>query len=197
MLFYTLKAKKMDKKQKIILTMLELVVEQGVHATPMSQVAKEANVAVGTIYHYFDNKNQIIEEIYSMICQDFGVVLMANLPEDNYKKQCEAMWLNLYNYFVGNPLAFKFIEFVGVPPIITPEIRLKNIVHFTNIRDFILSGILKKELRNVNLRLIMQMCFGSVISVARLKFKDELQMDEAQIKDAMKMTWDSVKFVEY
>ena len=34
----------MDKKQRIILTMLELVVEQGVNATPMSQVAKEAGV---------------------------------------------------------------------------------------------------------------------------------------------------------
>jgi len=187
----------MDKKQKIILTMLELVVEQGVHATPMSQVAKEANVAVGTIYHYFDNKNQIIEEIYSMICKDFGVVLMANLPEDNYKKQCETMWLNLYNYFVGNPLAFKFIEFVGVPPIISTEIRLKNIAYFSNIRDFILSGILKKELRNVDLRLIMQMAFGSVVSVARLKFKEELPMNDSQIKDAMRMTWDSVKYVEY
>lgn len=187
----------MDKKQKIILTMLELVVEQGVHATPMSQVAKEANVAVGTIYHYFDNKNQIIEEIYSMICQDFGVVLMANLPEDNYKQQCEIMWLNLYNYFVGNPLAFKFIEFVGVPPIISTEIRLKNVKYFSNIRDFILSGILKKELRNVDLRLIMQMTFGSVVSAARLKFKDELVMNDKQIKDAMRMTWDSIKYTEY
>lgn len=187
---------KMDKRQRIILTMLELVVEQGVHATPMSQVAKEANVAVGTIYHYFENKNQIIEEIYSMICQDFGVVLMANLPEDNYKKQCEMMWLNLYNYFIGNPLAFKFIEFIGVPPIITPEIRLKNIAHFTNIRDFILAGILKKELRNINLRLIMQMTFGNVISAARLRFKEELPMTEGQIKDALQMTWDSVKYVE-
>ena len=54
----------MDKKQRIIITMLELVVKQGVYATPMSQVAKEANVAVGTIYHYFNNKQEILEEIY-------------------------------------------------------------------------------------------------------------------------------------
>jgi len=183
----------MDKKQRIILTMLELVVEQGVHATPMSQVAKEANVAVGTIYHYFENKNQIIEEIYSMICKDFGIVLMANLPENDFKKQYEAMWMNLYNYFIGNPLAFKFMEFVGVPPIINKEIRLANIIHFENIKDLMLSGIISKNLRDVNLRLIMQMSFGSVVSAARLKFKEELEMNTKQVKNALKMSWDSIK----
>ena len=183
----------MEKKQRIILTMLELVVEQGVHATPMSQVAKEAGVAVGTIYHYFKNKEQIIEEIYSMICKDFGVVLMANFPENDVKKQFEAIWLNLYNYFVGNPLAFKFMEFIGVPPIITEDIRSKNIVHFTNIRDFFLAGILSKDLKDVNLRLMVQMSFGNVISATRLKFKNELEMTNDQINDALEMSWNCIK----
>ncbi|AEH00511.1 TetR/AcrR family transcriptional regulator [Lacinutrix sp. 5H-3-7-4] len=184
----------MDKKQRIILTMLELVVEQGVHATPMSQVAKEAGVAVGTIYHYFKNKEQIIEEIYSMICQDFGTVLMANVPkEDTFEKQYRVMWLNLYNYFLGNPLAFKFMEFVGVPPIINSEIRLKSVMHFNTIRDTFLSAILKKEVRDVHVRLILQMSMGNVISATRLKFKKELPMTNVQIEDAIKMSWDSIK----
>ncbi|MFC0182895.1 helix-turn-helix domain-containing protein [Pseudarcicella hirudinis] len=33
--------------------MLELIVKHGFHASPMSDVAKHANVAAGTIYHYF------------------------------------------------------------------------------------------------------------------------------------------------
>ncbi len=184
----------MDKKQRIILTMLELVVEQGVNATPMSQVAKDANVAVGTIYHYFENKNQIIEEIYSMISKDFGVVLMANLPEGSFKEKYQAMWLNLYNYFVGNPLAFKFMEFVGVPPIINQEIRQRAVKHFANVRDFMLAGILNKDLRNVDLRLLMQISFGTAVSAVRLKSKNELPMTEKQLQDAVDIAWDSVKY---
>ncbi|TYC12088.1 TetR/AcrR family transcriptional regulator [Bizionia gelidisalsuginis] len=183
----------MDKKQRIILTMLELVVDQGVHATPMSQVAREANVAVGTIYHYFKNKNEIIEEIYSMICRDFGVVLIANMPDEDFKKQYEAIWLNMFYYFTENPLAFEFMEHVAVPPIITPEIRLKNVQHFVNIRDFMLSGILQKKLKHVPLRLIVQMAFGTVISAARLKFKKELPMSDIQVREALKMSWDCIK----
>ncbi len=184
----------MDKKQRIILTMLELVVEQGVNATPMSQVAKEANVAVGTIYHYFENKNQIIEEIYTMIIKDFGVILMANLPDGPFKNKYQAMWLNLYNYFIGNPLAFKFMEYVGIPPIINQEIRQNSVKHFTNVRDFMLAGILNKDLKDVNLRLIMQISFGTAVSAVRLKSKNELPMTEKQIQDAVEIAWDSVKY---
>ncbi|WP_397363724.1 TetR/AcrR family transcriptional regulator [Olleya sp. R77988] len=184
----------MDKKQRIIITMLELVVKQGVHATPMSQVAKEANVAVGTIYHYFENKNQIIEEIYMMIVQDYGVVLIANLPEKGFKKQYQTMWLNLYNYFVGNPLAFKFMEFVAVPPIITQELVAQSVPYISNIRDLFLEGIENKELRNAPVRLILQMAFGDVVSSIRLKVKNELEMNKKQIDQALDMSWDSIKY---
>ncbi|WGD33603.1 TetR/AcrR family transcriptional regulator [Olleya sp. YS] len=183
----------MDKKKRIIITMLELVVKQGVHATPMSQVAKEANVAVGTIYHYFDNKNQIIEEIYIMINQDYGVVLMANLPDSHYKKQYETVWLNLYNYFVGNPLAFQFVEFVGVPPIISKELMHQSSSHFENVRNFFLQGIKDGHVKDVPLRLILQMCFGNVVSAVRLKFKGELEMNDKHIKQAIQMSWDCIK----
>ena len=183
----------MDKKQRIIITMLELVVKQGVHATPMSQVAREANVAVGTIYHYFENKNQIIEEIYKMIVQDYGVVLMANLPEEGFKAQFETMWINLYNYFVGNPLAFQFIEYVAAPPIISKQIVNQSKPYILNIRDFFLKGIEDNHVRNVPVRLMLQMVFGTVISAVRLKTSEDLEMTQAHVDLAIKMSWDAIK----
>lgn len=176
--------------------MLELLVEQGVHATPMSQLARESNVAIGTIYHHFENKEQIIEEIYRMIFKDFGVVMMTNLPETGYKEQFETVWLNLYNYFVTNPLAFKFSEWVGVPPIISKDIVEKTKPHYENVKAFFLKGIKEKKLRDINLRLIMQLSYGNVVSAVRLKDKGELPMDDKQVKDAIKSSWDAIKYQE-
>ena len=187
----------MDKKQRIILTMLELVVKQGFHATPMSQVAREANVAVGTIYHYFEKKEQIIEEIYLMIFKDFGVVLSAHLdPKDDYKKQFQTMWMNLYNYFANNPLAFQFSEFIGVPPLISQDMVDKTKPYFVNIRDFYIIGIKEKELKNMHVRLILQMSYGNVISAVRLKVKEELPMCKRDLEHAMEASWDAIKYSE-
>ena len=40
------------------------------------------------------------------------------------------------------------------------------------------------------------MTFGTVISSARLKFKNELPMNKKQVKDAFTMAWDCVKNTE-
>lgn len=176
--------------------MLELVVKQGVHATPMSQLARESKVAIGTIYHHFENKEQIIEEIYKMIFKDFGIVLMTNLPETGFKEQFEIVWLNLYNYFVTNPLAFKFSEWVGVPPIITQEMVDKTKPYYENVIAFFLRGIHEKKLRNIHLRLILQLSYGNVVSAVRLKDKGELPMNKKQLKDAIQSSWDAIKYIE-
>lgn len=183
----------MDKKQRIILTMLELVVDQGLHATPMSQVAKEANVAVGTIYHYFENKNQIIEEIFDMVNKDFGVILMANIPDGDFKKQFEAMWLNLFNYFIGNPLAFKFIEYVAIPPVINAEIIKKSSKHFKSIKEFFLKGIEHKHLADTRLCIIIQISYSAVVAMCKLKLNNEATVTENDIKQAIEMTWNAIK----
>jgi len=173
--------------------MLELVVEQGIHATPMSQLAKKSNVAIGTIYHHFKNKNEIIEEIYKMIYKDFGIVLMANLEGHNYQDQFETMWLNLYNYFVTNPLAFKFSEWVGVPPIISREIVNQTKPHYNNVKEFFFRGIKENHLNDINIRLIMQLSYGNVVSAVRLKVKSELPMNKEELKDAIRASWNAIK----
>ncbi|PTS95622.1 TetR family transcriptional regulator, partial [Pedobacter sp. HMWF019] len=52
------------KRDAILNSTLELVKSHGFHGAPMSQIAKNANVAAGTIYHYFDSKETLIIELY-------------------------------------------------------------------------------------------------------------------------------------
>ncbi|WP_054693053.1 TetR/AcrR family transcriptional regulator [Syntrophomonas palmitatica] len=55
--------KKEETKQKIINTALGLFKDQGVDATSMEQIAREADIARGTLYNYFPVKEAIIDEI--------------------------------------------------------------------------------------------------------------------------------------
>lgn len=176
----------MDKKQRIIFTMLELVVKQGIFATPMSQVAKDANVAVGTIYHYFENKQEILEEIYKMINQDYGSVLMVNLPENDFKSQFEVICQNLFNYFSSNPLAFSFMEFIAVPPLIPQDLVEAVKVHTAELRDFIQKGIEDGHLRDdVDLRLLIQTAFGCITSAVKLRENSNMDLSEKEIKQVI------------
>lgn len=51
------------KRSDIIKASMELISEQGFHGAPMSGIAAKAGVATGTIYRYFDSRNELITEL--------------------------------------------------------------------------------------------------------------------------------------
>jgi len=54
--------KKEETKQKIIGTAMELIREYGIDAVTMEQIAREVDIAKGTLYNYFPAKEAIISE---------------------------------------------------------------------------------------------------------------------------------------
>ena len=53
-----------EKRDIILETTLRLVVERGLESAPMSLIAKEAGVGMGTIYHYFPSKEELVNVLY-------------------------------------------------------------------------------------------------------------------------------------
>ncbi len=61
--------KKVDKKQKrkeIALSCTDLIYDMGIKKMTISQVAKTAGIGKGTVYEYFENKEDIVFEIISI-----------------------------------------------------------------------------------------------------------------------------------
>ena len=54
--------KSVDKRNSLIQATIELVNNDGFHATPMSKIAKMVNVSPATIYLYFDNKQDLVNK---------------------------------------------------------------------------------------------------------------------------------------
>ena len=56
---------KSDKKRASLLkATMKLVNNQGFHAAPMSKIAKMAEMSPATIYIYFENKQDLINQLY-------------------------------------------------------------------------------------------------------------------------------------
>lgn len=58
-----MKIANISKKDRIINAALKLFSNNGYHKTTVSQIAKEAKVAKGTVYWYFDSKKQLFQAI--------------------------------------------------------------------------------------------------------------------------------------
>lgn len=56
--------KGVPRDRQILEAAVTVFAERGYHATRVSDIAREAGVAYGLVYHYFDNKQQILERIF-------------------------------------------------------------------------------------------------------------------------------------
>ena len=54
-----------EKRRAILDAAVVVFARQGFHSARVSDVAMEAGVAYGLVYHYFDSKDQMLNEVFS------------------------------------------------------------------------------------------------------------------------------------
>ena len=54
-----------DKRRQILDAAIRVFARQGFHATRVSDIADEAGVAYGLVYHYFRSKDEVLNELFS------------------------------------------------------------------------------------------------------------------------------------
>ncbi|GAA4275558.1 TetR/AcrR family transcriptional regulator [Aquimarina mytili] len=179
----------MSKKAIVLQTTLELITKQGIGATSLSQIIKESGVANGTVYHHFKNKEEIITELYLMLTQDFGTVVMRNVPEDDIKKQFTVMWLNLFYYFVNNPIAFIFSEQIARSPEIPQSLKDQARQYYNDIEQFFKEGVRQKIFKSYNTLVMEELFFGNVVSLVKIHENETVNLQEKHINQAIEISW--------
>ena len=61
-----------DKRSLILQGTLDLIDERGLQSTPMSAIAKRSGVAMGTIYHHFESKEELVAALYVELIDRLG-----------------------------------------------------------------------------------------------------------------------------
>lgn len=180
----------MSKKSLILQTTLELITEKGIQNTSLTDIIKESGVANGTLYHHFKRKEEIINELYTILTQDFGTVVMRNTEEiTDQKKKFHTMWMNLYHYFINNPIAFIFSEQIGRSPQIPLKLKEKSRVYYREIELYFKKQIQNKVFRQFNSLVMQELFFGSVVSIVKIHENELADLEERHIKQAIEISY--------
>ncbi len=183
----------MTKKEKITQTALQLIVNQGIQETPMSQISKVSGVAMGTIYHHFKSKNEIINQIYLDVKKEFGASIMKDVDKKmEYKARFYQIWKNIFNFFYQHELMFRFSQHFGHLPIITETTRQEGLVFYEPVIDFLAEGIQLKILKNIDLQLMTETIYGNVVALTQLAHSKTLKITNTLLEQAIAISWDGV-----
>ncbi|MBD3631304.1 TetR/AcrR family transcriptional regulator [Cyclobacterium sp.] len=179
-----------DKKKAIFESTINLITENGFHGTPMSMVAKNAGVAVGTIYHYFESKNQLIGELHAYNRGRVVEIIKETIGENiSHKKTFQNIWTNLYQFYIENTNVLIFFEqFINSPYNIN-----KFPTHFQGeLFDFFKGGIGKGEIKDVKPEILVVLTLGSITTSAKLHKFGSIPLNFTDQHNIIQILWDGM-----
>ena len=183
-----------NKKEAIFESTLQLVNEHGFHGAPMSQIAALANVATGTIYHYFSSKEELILELFKY-CREKTNQHIFHLHEElSYKEKFFYIWNRLVDYYIANKKTFWFIEqFYSSPYYELIKQRNTNYYSVDKMRLFFEEGIKTGIIRDVSFYTLISIYIGSATSHVKMVTYGFCKMQTKSREDLIEIIWNGVK----
>jgi AcrR family transcriptional regulator len=170
-----------DKRERILKAALHLFTTQGFHATPTSQISKEAQISTGTLFHYFPDKNTIIDELYLTIKKEMGDVVRgtddASLP---VKTLLERGFIRYIHWAIENPEKARFLMQFHHSPNISERVQSQAFDEFKWMHDIYTRAIGEGLLTDhpVHYHLVMtQQILNGIVELLSIK-DDEIHTDE-------------------
>lgn len=158
--------KKTKKRKDIINAAIKLFSEKGFHGTKTSEIAKEANIAEGTVYLYFRNKDALLMIAFKEEIDK----LLDNLREKNKTLNSTiSKIIGFIDYHIEllkiNPTLIKFLvvelrqssDFINKYPEFRP---LKE--YFGFLDNLISEAITNNEIREIDKTVLSAMIFGTM-----------------------------------
>ena len=182
----------MNKKEAILNAALELLVEKGIHNTPMSEIAKAARTGMGTIYNYFANKDILINTIYIDIKEEEETLFLEVNTNESIKTQFDHYLMIIIEFFIQHPAYFNFLQQLEASPIITKENREKGRKSVDMVAELLRNGQENGIIKNIGIDEILVFIGGGISSYLKQYFNANNSKPKS-ISNHITMIWDGIK----
>src|SRR5579864_320739 len=81
-----------DKRNAILAAAAQVIAEQGIGA-PTARIARLAGVAEGTLFTYFDTKDELLNQLYLEIKAELREAMMATYPKTARGTSGRSTWI--------------------------------------------------------------------------------------------------------
>jgi len=187
--------KKDDSKEQAILdAALQLVHETGLVGVKMTTIARQAGVATGTVYVYFENKEALINALYLRLKRRSTSYFLKGYKETAPFKLCfRKIWLNYLNYHLQHPEIAVFLEQYYRSPYLQANVQEERSRLLQPIFDMLERGKQELIIKDVNSEMLVAQLSGGVKELVKLHYQQVVQLTDSCIEQAFQLAWDSVK----
>ena len=170
---------KLRQRQEMLATALDLFSRKGYHNVSMHEIAEKAEFAIGTLYKFFQNKEELYKALLLELCDEFEDSIMRAIeqPQDEVEKlrsyvraKTEVFRRNLP--FIRLYLAESRGASFNLKAGLDDEIRKRYYISVENIAAIFASGIKNQRFKKIAGPYYLAVALSSVIDAFLLLWLD-------------------------
>lgn len=188
------KEKKTDKKSALLKATLTLVNNNGFHNAPMSKIAKLAGVAPATIYLYYENKQDLINNLYLEVKASFSYRAFEGYKENfSVKKGFEIIWYNIADYKLNKIEEARFLSQCDNTPMIDEGIVEEGLKHLQPLVDLWERGKKEGIIKPLSNYILYAYTIYPLSFLLAIQEKNFYSLDNKTKGKSFQMAWDAIK----
>jgi len=186
--------KSIDKRNALIKATIELVNNNGFHATPMSKIAKMANVSPATIYLYFENKQDLVNKTYIDVKSAYTDFAFETYNESmSVETGFEIIWKRIADFKLKECENALFLAQCDNTPIIDEDSRQEGIKHLQPLLDLWTRGKREGIIKPLSDYLLYAYAINPLSFLMMSEKRGAFKLDNTHLEEAYEAAWSSIK----
>tara|TARA_R110002167_G_scaffold55591_2_gene157767 strand:+ start:3037 stop:3615 length:579 start_codon:yes stop_codon:yes gene_type:complete len=186
--------KSIEKRNALVKATINLVNNNGFHATPMSKIAKMANVSPATIYLYFDNKQDLVNKVYIEVKAAYTDYAFKNYSNDiPVSTGFEIIWKRIADFKLKEVEEAMFLAQCDNTPIIDEASRQKGLKHLQPLLDLWERGQKEGIIKPLSPYLLYAYSINPLSFLMVMQQRGVFQLNQDHLEDAYQAAWNSIK----
>jgi len=174
--------------ERIIAAALQLFTQRGYFSTSVPDIARTAQVSVGSIYHHFKDKEDVARALFVGLMEGLQEAL-AKIAHDNATAhdRCRAVMAMLFELTESNRDAMDFMLYAKHRDFLPSERPVCSSKPFETMRAFVQDGMENGEIRNMDVMVATSCLFGGAIRLITARLDGVLA---EPLPDRLDAVWD-------
>lgn len=175
-------------REKILGASLLLFTRRGYFNTSVPDIARTAQVSVGSIYHYFKDKEDVARALYLGLMEGLQEELSRIAVEHaTAHDRCHAVMAMLFELTESNREAMDFMLYAKHREFLPSERPVCSSKPFETMREFVKSGMTQGEIRDIDVMVATSCLFGGAIRLITARLDGVLT---EPLSDRMQTVWE-------
>ena len=170
---------------------LVLFTDKGFFKTSVHDIAAEAEVSIGFIYHHFKDKEGIARALFNCLLERMNELIdEIESQHTSTKHRCYQMIKTLFELTEAEPRVMQFIIHARHKEFLPEEKSICSTSAFVRMREFVYAGIKQGEVRSMDPLVGAMIVYGGAIRMICLRLDEVIDSPLPALLDSLwENTW--------